>query len=156
MSTSRIPAAVVAFKTLAATALPSLDIRQGIPPVSDPVRGLYVLAGFEGDTVDTAPVDASQAWAGNGARARNEDFSIPCVLFRRTGNSDQATAVAEMNAVFTDFAALETALRGDPTLGGIAQINGGAEIADSFSFWQHNQGGLVTLIAFTVSVQARI
>lgn len=149
MSTSRIPAVVKALRDTAQAALPDLDVRLGPPSGELPERGLFV-----NDTSDDE-AEFRQSWAGNGARARNEDFDLPCLLYRDTGDNDQDTVSAEMDAVFADFATVENLLRsGDLNLG-VTGFSVECEVAEG-AWSQDPSDGLVTRLRFTVHVKTRI
>lgn len=153
MLTSRVPAAVDALLELLRTApgLTKVSVLDG-PPTTN-ISSDWLSVGWQPDG-DNA-VGLSQAFAGAGARQRDENFEIHCYAESRAGGTDLA---ARRRRVFEIVGEVEIALRASdsrpeaPTLGGVVQ-------------WAHlTAGDLVQIQAdgalagldFTISCRARI
>ncbi len=154
MATSRVPAAIDALLT-AVRARPSLDsveILDG-PSITNlsSTRRLYI--GWQPGS-DTA-VSLTQAFAGAGARTRDEDFDIACYAEALSGDTDLQVA---RTGAFALVAEVESCLRATdavpdaPTLGGTvlwAHLTAG-------NLLQGQDAGALAGVLFTVRCRARI
>lgn len=115
MATSVIPDLIDALIAAAATALPGVDVLDG-PQVTDAAPGDYLMVGVEDlDSAEEAnAAESRQQWANANYTARDEDGEITCVALSWNGDGDQKAA---RDAVFATAAALEDALRANPSLG---------------------------------------
>lgn len=119
MSSSLLPDLVTATLDVFGTALAAEDVEVRDGPVKQNVERAMLLVGATEDQGESAGIfgDWSQKWRGLGHVTRAEAFGIPCVLFVRSGDSDEADLAAARQEVFDLFALLEAAVRSDPTLG---------------------------------------
>jgi hypothetical protein len=155
MSTSRVPATLEALVALFAAA-PTLggagvEIIDGPMVTGDPLReAVYV--GYDGDPDgDFESVTFAQEWAGLGARAKDETFTVTCAVSVWSGS----TKVVPMRVrAFEVLGEVETTLRAEPSLGlppptVVAMASG--------SLVQSQRGsGLECRIPFQIAVQTRI
>ncbi|MFZ3558163.1 hypothetical protein [Streptomyces sp. BH055] len=155
MTTSRAGAAIDALLAIlrSVPALADAEVIDGPPAVNYTARRRLYVGWAPG--ADKA-ADIAQAFAGAGARRRDEDFTIPGYAEVRAGDKDMALRRA---AVFELVAEVEDALRATdtapeaPTLGGVvlwAHLTTGNLTQD-----QTSDGALAGL-AFTVTCRARI
>jgi hypothetical protein len=100
--------------------------------------------------------NGSQAWAGLGRMARNEDLTIFCTAQAWSGSDDVRTLRLAAAAV---VAAVEDLVRGDASLGGVVSTPGNAAVTAT----QWRQGpslsgdrGMAVRITFEITAQARI
>lgn len=118
MSTSAVPAVLYTLRDLLTTAVATADrevVLGARPEGSDVRQRLYV--GWSGDLSDLTMARFTQAWAGLGAKRKNEPVEVPCAAVAWTGD-DEDTVLDELLAVvFVLFGLAETALRADPGLG---------------------------------------
>ncbi|WP_328739876.1 hypothetical protein OHA91_22775 [Streptomyces erythrochromogenes] len=153
MQTSRVPAAVDAFLELlrAADGLANVRILDG-PPTTN-LADDWLSVGWQpgGD----GAVTLTQAFAGAGARQRDEDFSIHCYAESRAGGTDLG---ARRRRVFEIVGEVETILRASndrpeaPTLNGTvlwAHLTAGDLV-------QVQAEGALAGLDFTLSCRARI
>lgn len=148
MTTSRIPAVVSALVSTFTAAMTGVKVIDG--PFDTVPDGDYLTVGW---TPDGELTTGSQAWASLGNRARDERIDIPCYVDSYSGSTDVAT---RRNAAFTLLAAAETAIRNDPTLGGVVPKPGWAQIGTYSERQEQTEAGLAVGIVFHVLVQARI
>lgn len=152
MVASRVPAALTQLATVAQTAVASLgcQVYRGPFVTGDPGKALFI--GYDGDpTGDFRSVNANSEWAGLGAKARNEEFQVICSITMTTGNPDVGAAT---DSVYAVHAALEAAVRADPSLTQAPRFT--AAVAGGELFTMPHPGGLQVRLAFTVNVSARI
>lgn len=149
MTTSRTPAVIDALVSTLTTALSGTatvyDGQWVTPPDS---TQSYVTVGW---TPDLDGPSGQQDWAGLGNRARTERIDIPCYADAYSGDTDTA---ARRNAAFTLFAACETALRTDPTLGAVLNLY--AQVSEYAVRQEQTEQGLEVGITFHVLAETRI
>ena len=147
-TTSRIPAVIDALVSTLTAALPNVRVIDG-PFVSVP-DGDYLTVGW---TPDGDTTSGGQTWAGLGNRARDEQIDVPCYCDSYSGS----TAVsARRTAAFALMAAAETALRNDPTLGGVIPNPGWAQISAYTERQEQTDAGVAVGVVFHVLVNTRI
>jgi len=113
-ATSRAPDVLDALVALATTALPDVTVADG-PDLDEGTHQNLVCIGWDGDEdSDAEAVDTTQEWAGLGARAKDESLVVICAAISVRGNGEMQVA---RNAAYASVAAIETALRADPSLG---------------------------------------
>ncbi|MFJ9114479.1 hypothetical protein ACIRJO_02905 [Streptomyces sp. NPDC102394] len=116
MASSRVPDLIDNFLAALADAagLSGVQIVDG-PEISDSSAGEMVVVGFDADPEgDYEAASTTQAWAGIGAKKKNEDIQVTCAVLVRKGS----TAVKPLrDRVFAIFAEVETVVRADPSLG---------------------------------------
>lgn len=151
MATSSIPTAITNLVAMAETAVTG-DVYDG-PAVVDAVAAREVFIGVqdpEGEGFPLAVSDGEQEWATTG-KTRDERYRIHCLAVAVDGAGRIPTA--RTNA-FADVAAIESALRTDPTIDGailycdieIRQVDGA----------QTEDAGAVVRVYFDVRCRARI
>lgn len=97
-------------------------------------------------------VHVSIAWAGLGAKARNETGTVTCVLIVQSGATNIKT---DRDRVFVLFGLFEAAVVADPTLGG--SVQSGWLLPLEFDYTQRqNAQGSYARIEITVTYSARI
>ena len=147
MSSSRIPAVCDALVSLLDTAL-SIEVRDGAVLQNVERAGLTVGADLEDSTFAW-----EQDWAGLGHSQRNEDFTVPCILWARSGDNDVATVRTE---VFGYFASVESTLRSNEGLGLAGSFNIRADVRPVAYSQPQTPDGVVCRIDFVIRCQARI
>ncbi|MFD9111630.1 hypothetical protein [Streptomyces bottropensis] len=155
MATSALPAALTALVTAlqAADALTDVLVTDGQPVVDIATRD-FLAVGWSGGEDQAAEI--MQDFNAAGARTRDEDFSITCVIDVWSGDEGFATV---RNRVFEIFAVVETVLR----------ATGGNPVAPTLNgtvLWAHltraslrqyfTEQGSRAALGFTVSCHARI
>jgi hypothetical protein len=147
-TTSRIPAVIDALVSTFAAALPNVQVFDG-PWITVPDSD-YLTVGWT-PAFETAT--GQQTWAGLGNKARDEQIDVPCYCDSFSG----ATTVSDRrNAAFAMFAAAETAIRNDPTLGGVIPNPGWAQIGTYNDRTEQTEAGVEVGVVFHVLVQTRI
>lgn len=117
---------------------------------SDPGDALFL--GYDGDpNGEFKSVSASSEWAGLGAKARNEVFTVHCAITALAGDPDVLAAVDRVYAIHTAF---EAAVRADPDLNQAPPFT--AAVAGGELFTMAHPAGLQVLLAFGVQVTTRI
>jgi hypothetical protein len=119
MATSRVPAALDALIAAlrGSSALTGVRVYDG-PELADGAVEEGIWVGYNGDPdADEPAVAATQEWAGLGARAKDEAFSVTCCAIVRSGSTAAETVRAARNRVYVLFAGVEDAVRADPSLG---------------------------------------
>ena len=154
MSTSVIPDLIARLVTTFDSALPAdVLVVDGDIVTGEP--GTTLMVGWDDpDNERATSATSNQEWAGIGAKARNEDGEITCLVVALDGNSVMATARATAKAV-TD--AVENALRADPNLGGavpgLMWVSYGTRT--EVRQWLSDQGAVCS-ITFEIAFKARI
>lgn len=148
MSTSRVGAVIDALVTQfdAGTAVKVYDG----PPVDTTAPADFVVIGCDDQFESTVPL--TQAWAGLGANARDENGEIPCAVISQSGETNVKT---HRDRCLTILAELEAAVVADPTLGGTV-ASGWLLIASGSLSQAQTANGSRASINFTVSYRARI
>lgn len=155
MATSAVPGAIAALVAIlrAAPELSDVEILDG-PPTIDMARSDVIAVGWSSEGEQAAQF--AQTFNAAGARTRDEDFDIGCLIDVWRGDSDFA---AVRTRAFAVLAVVENAIRAStpdpaaPTLNGSvlwAHLTQGA-LAQSFT----DQGARAAL-SFTVTCHARI
>lgn len=116
MSGSHVPALIDNFLAAltAAAGLDDVKIIDG-PEVTDSAATEMVVVGFDADPEgEYEAASTTQAWAGLGAKRKNEDIEVTCAVLVRKGS----TAVKPVrDRVFAIFAEVEAVVRADPSMG---------------------------------------
>lgn len=130
MSTSAVPAILYTLRELVAAAVPATVTRTvdgatvtsdrqvllGAAQQADDTReAVYV--GWSADPNDLTMARFAQAWAGLGAKRKNEPVTVPCSVVVWSGDDDPGALAVLLDAAFVLFGLVETALRTDPGLG---------------------------------------
>jgi hypothetical protein len=123
----------------------------GPPTTNEEMSGLYVMADESG----ASPIVFDQSWAGSGSMARDEKFTVPCLLFARTGDNDEASATALFDAAMTSFEAVAGLFRSDASLG-ITGKTFRAQLTSGACLLLPRPNGLLARVAFTITAEARI
>lgn len=149
MATSTIPTAMAGLlaSLRSTSALSGVEVHDGPPMTSDP--GEWVAVGY--DPLDpTTSVEASQVPASLGNRAREESYEVLCSLASWSGDEDMANRRVRALEL---FAAVESAVRSDITLGGAVRT---AQIA-SYALTQEQTGsGSSAGVRFRIACSARL
>lgn len=152
-TTSRVPAVIDALVALfrAAPALAGVKVVDGPSVTGSPLpEAVYV--GYDGDPDnDGQAVDFAQEWASIGQRAKNETFTVTCAVGVWRGSTGVRPA---RTRAFEVLAAVEGALRADPSLG----LPPPSTVAFASGSMAQVQGtsGMGVRIAFQIAVQTRI
>lgn len=145
-----IPALVTAFTA----GLPNtIHVIDGDTVTGD--AGTFLMVGWEDPDNDRATsATGKQDWAGLGARARDEEGTITCLVIAWNGDSDFAAARAALRAA-TD--GVEGLLRADPNLDGAVPglMWTGYGTNTQLRQWLSDQGAVATC-TFDVAFKARI
>lgn len=116
MASSRVPDLIDNYLAAlaAASGLEGVGIVDG-PEVSDASADELVVVGFDADPEgDFEAASTTQAWAGIGAKRKNEDIQVTCAILVRSGS----TRVKPLrDRVFAIFGIAEAVVRADPSLG---------------------------------------
>lgn len=115
----------------------------------------YLMVGWDDPDNDRGNSgEARQSWAGLGARARDEEGTVTCLVLCRDGGNQIATARASAKAI-TDQ--IEADLRSDPNLGGavpgLMWIGYGTRT--DLKQWLSDRGAVAQL-TFELAFKARI
>jgi hypothetical protein len=155
MASAAFPAVVSKVFSVSRTALPTLRVVRGVDITQDP--GDVILIGIQG-TEQAAGLD----WASTGSfeqtmqrfgGPRQETGTVNCLAQAWNGDGDQDAACA---TAFGYIAAIESAVRTDPTLGLtgydfiVAEMQGG-DVMESQS-----QGGALAAVAFVITYRIGI
>jgi len=149
MATSRLGAVIDALVTQldAGTAFSVYD---GYPVTTTPPADFVIVGGTDDPDDDAASLD--QEWAGLGKASRDETGQITCAVVSQSGGTDLKT---HRDRVLVILGELETALRADPTLGGVVQ-SGWLHLTAGALNQQQNANGSRARLTFTVSYRARV
>lgn len=148
MSSSRIPSVLDALVCLLDAELPGLQVRDGAILQNVETAGLTI-----GANLDDSEFEWEQDWAGLGHVYRDEDFTVPCVLWVRSGDNDLKTYRDEL---FGYFASIEAVLRATPDLGLEPIYNVRSDVRPTKYSQPQTPDGVVCRIDFQVRVQDRI
>lgn len=140
--------------SIVTAAMPAgVAVIDGDPP-SIPTGTLdyLVIAGSEdpNDLEDRAT--AAFEWAGLGAKRRNENGSVSCVVASQSG--DTATVPTRRRRVMELLAVIETAILADLSLAGAVQFQTSVNTVGMKS--GQNSSGCYALLRFTVNYETRI
>lgn len=150
MSTSRTPAVIDALVTLCAAAPTLVGVTVVDGPFTTNLADPDVL--FVGDTARGDPAaNAQQTWAGLGAQRRDQIVEVVLTAVSRAG---ETVMKPRRDRAYEIVAAVEDAMRADPTLGGVV-IAAGAGTAESLDQAQTPQGAYAA-VTFRVQAKARI
>lgn len=153
MSTSAVPGAIdYLVATITALCADPVVVADGYAPVV--ANGSLVLVGVDEQTGET---QSTSVWAALGAKKQDEVFEIPLAIYCHSGDS---SAKEVRDAAFAIFNPIRTSLVSDPTLGGVLQSPGIAEVTparlvQTFTDTEANAGRLAR-IYFTVHCQSRL
>lgn len=152
MATSRAPAVVDALVALceAAAALDGVTIHDGPQPTSDPLKAV-VCIGWDGDEDNDLAVETSQEWAGLGALAKDESLLVTCAAVAWHG---ETTTKPVRDSAYAMVAAVEDALRADPSLGFAPPTV--VAMATGNAYQQQAGGGAQCRVVFTIAIKTRI
>jgi hypothetical protein len=111
---SKVPVVLPALLTLVRAApLTAVQIYDGPFATGDPSDAIHI--GYDGDPdSDTEAVTSDQAWAGLGAKSRDETITITSAVYLLNGAADVATARARGYEL---LAAVEEAIHPLPAMG---------------------------------------
>lgn len=154
MATSAAPAAIDALLSIlrAAPELAAAAVVDG-PPGPDFTERLRIYVGYSPGSDQAAEIQ--QAFAGAGARQRDEDGLISCYAEARGGDKDMRL---RRNQVYQLLAAVEAALRGTDAAPEAPTLNGTvlwSEVTTG-SLIQTQDNGAYAGLAFAVAYRARI
>lgn len=148
MSTSRWPAVVDALVTAAtATTVETWDGPKttGVDPLE-----VIIVGGTEDPADDGGDVD--QEWAGLGAKAKDEHGTVTVAVIVQTGDD---SVKVNRDRAFVILGLLETAVRADPTLGGV--VSGGWLNVSTVRIRQRsNENGTYCRVSVDFTYHARI
>lgn len=117
--------------------------------------GTFLMVGWDDPDNDRATsTTGSQSWAGLGAKARNEEGTVTCLVVGWTGNGDLKEARTTVRGV-TD--GVEGLLRADPNLDGAVPGLLWTEYGTRTELrqWLSEEGAVVTC-TFEIAFKARI
>jgi hypothetical protein len=138
---------VAAFK--ASAALTGVSIYDG-PILDGSYPQQWIAVGHDGS--EEGPTQAAQAtntYDQLGAKKMFEDGSINCVLAAWDGNDSPAS---KRTAAYNLLSAVDTAIRSDPSFGGVVLYSGLGLHTMTYS---QDDLGIVCLITFTINYRAR-
>lgn len=139
-----IDALVVSARTTSASA-----VYDGPALSADMPPDFMVIGGTEDP--DDEPSSFDQAWNGLGAKTKTEAGEVTCAVIVGTGNDDVKVARDRALSILAEF---ETAVRNDPTLGGVLSA-GWCHVSGGRHVQRLNNQGLYARISFTVSYQTK-
>lgn len=156
MATSVVPDLIDALLALARSdavaIVPNSNVFDGVGVTQDP--GNFLMVGVEDPDMEVAfAAEARQAWSGVGTGApRDEEGDITCVAVAWNGDGD---AKAARDAAYAIAAALEDALRDNPSLGVSSLLWTGFGSSSQLSQAQ-GTGGASSILIFRIHFRARI
>lgn len=145
MGVSTIPAVWSALHSLLGTAT-GLTTHYG-PPMTE--SGDFLAVGYAGD--DDA-ISTDNEWAQLGAKRQTERYTVACLLWLASGDSDM---VSRVQAAYAALSACSDALAADYTLGGLCTTFP-VHIGSHRLTPEQDASGSSVRLAFTVNVAARI
>ncbi|MET9923418.1 MULTISPECIES: hypothetical protein [Streptomyces] len=156
MATSAVPATITALLTAlkAAPELAMVRVIDGPPPSTNFSESDRLYVGWSPGAEQAAEIQ--QAFAGAGARTRDEDASISCYIETREGAGDMAWCrdhVFELLAVVEDLLRATNAVPDAPTLGGAVLWS---ELTAGSLVQEQGPDGAYAGLGFTVRTRARI
>lgn len=146
-----VPQVLTALVALGGSTLTGVKVYDGAPDDGD-LPDEFLCVGFSRDE-DDASVDGTTTDDGN--RIGNETYAVHCILSVATGDTGAGQVAARRTRCAALFGAFATALRADPTLGGVL-VAGAAATLGTFS-WIYGpaaQGGTYAEVEFDVNVAA--
>lgn len=153
MATSLIPKVIDAVYSTAKAHLPDTNVYDGFGVTVEP--GLdYLMVGVDDPDGQrsASAAEATQDWAHANSTTRDENGVVTCAAVSWNGDGD---AKAARDHAFATVAAVETAVRADPTLGvaGVlyAHVTGPIELSQD-----QTQTGAVAYVLFRITYRARI
>lgn len=151
---SALPGVIDALVTLSRTALPSLQVYDGIGISDDP--GDFLMVGVEDPDIEGAAFSADvqqERLAMSTAAPRREAGTVTCCALSWNGDGDQKAA---RDAAFATVAAVETILRStSPTLGVSTVLK--TELGDRITVSQaQGDTGASCMAIFSVAYLAHI
>jgi hypothetical protein len=155
MATSALPAAITALVTRlqASTALTGVLVTDGEPAVDIATRD-FLAVGWSGG--EDLAAEVVQNFNAAGARTRDEDFSIVCVIDVWSGDDGFATV---RNRVFEILGVVENELRATGAAPEAPTLNGTvlwAHLTRASLRQYFTEQGSRAALGFTVSCHARI
>ena len=155
MATSAVPEVIDALVALARTEVTDTLVFDGIGATDDP--GNFLMIGVEDPDIEGAAfsADVKQGWANANYTTRDEEGDITCVALAWVGDSGDAGQKAARDAAYAITAALEAALRTDPSLGLPTLLWSGFGTTSQLSQAQ-GSGGSSALLVFRINFRARI
>lgn len=144
MTTPKFGAVIDALVKLAKTTS-ALSVYDGPANITTPTTNYVVIGGTEDP--DDEPSSFDQSWNGLGQRGKNETGEVTCAVLVGAGDDDVKAARDRALAIIGE---VETAVRNDPSLGGVlsggwCQVSGGRHVQ------RLNSQGLYVRIVFTVA-----
>ncbi|MCT9932449.1 hypothetical protein N5079_19800 [Planotetraspora sp. A-T 1434] len=151
-TTSRAPAVIDALVALlqAAPGLSGVTVFDGPTVTAASIRDL-ITVGWDGDDDNDEAVQSDQAWAGLGAKSKDETLLITCAAIAWRGETDVKPVRDRAYALVGE---VETALRSDPSLGFPPPTT--VAFATGNAYQRQTDGGAEARVVFTVAVQTRI
>ena len=145
-----VPDVLTALTRLGQATVPGVAVYDG--PPGDELPDEFLAVGFSRDE-DEAAVDGSTADEGNGLSS--ESYDVHCILSCASGDAGPS-AVADRRARAAQlWSAYASALRADPTLGGVLVAGARATVgAFSWIYGPSSQGGVYAEVEFDVTVSA--
>ncbi|MDR7278932.1 hypothetical protein [Catenuloplanes atrovinosus] len=146
-----VPDVLLALVQLGQTVLPAVHVYDGAPE-SETDEDEFLSVGFSRDE-DDASVDGESVDAGN--RTSAETYAVHCILSVATGDSGPA-AVADRRARCAQlFGAYASAIRADPSLGGVLVAGARADVASfAWIYGPTQTAGTYAEVEFDIAVQA--
>lgn len=152
MATSVIPAVIDALVDLARDVLTDVSVYDGFGLSEDPGDFLMIGVGDpDSSTLDKA-ASSAQGWTYANTTTRDEEGDVTCAALSWNGDADQKTA---RDSVFAITAALEDALRANPSLGLDNLLWTGYGPTSDLDQNQDGSGAMALLV-FTIHFKARI
>lgn len=153
-TTSRAGAAILALYQLAQTTFSDDDVLVALGPYTTGDQRDSVHIGYDGDPDGdfTATAATEQTYAGLGANARDEEFSVQGAVIVSSGDTDAAAAVTRVYALLGQ---LETALKADPSLGQLPPFVAGV-VPGELRLPPDAAVGLQAVLPFSVRVKTRV
>lgn len=157
MAASRVPATLKRLHELWTSTFAAdktINVWLGQVATGDPTDALWV--GWDGNPDgDDQMATSRTAWAGIGAKRRDEDIAIVCSICVLQGiGSDAGGVQAAIDRVYAQHTVAEDALRADPSLGQGPPFVAACSTGELYMHPQTDQGLLARLV-FAVTVQTR-
>lgn len=153
-SPSQLSAAIDKLVALFTTALPGVQIADGLKVASD-YAGDWAVVGGDGDIGEEEEAGrTTQRWMGLGAKTRDEEINIVCAVGSSSGNAETSMK-PRRDRVWEMLTAVEAALRTDPGLANFV-TGGGAAVTDVALRYPANTQGLAATVVFTINMPVRI
>lgn len=152
MTTSRIPNLLDGLVTMFTAALPSVQVIDG--PYQQAPTGDFLCVGWSPD--DDTAATGDQAWAGLGARHKDEQVDVVCYLDAASGSAGQTDVKSRRDSAYVLLAAVEDALRADPQVNGSLTNPGWCGLGPHSLRQEQTESGFEIGITFHIVGQARI